>query len=95
MDGESKMAGEGGGLGWQDVPARHEATCHPRLGGACEANGRVREGRRGSPVPARHDKGKGSRPTRSPDGRAGKVWRDGTPPAMGKAGTKDRAGATS
>ena len=52
----------------------------PRLGGACEANGRVREGRRGSPVPAWHDKGKGSRPARSPDGRAGKVWRDGTQP---------------
>ena len=29
---------------------RHEATCHPRPGGACEAMGPVRERRRGSPV---------------------------------------------
>ena len=34
----------GGGAG------RHEATCHPRLGGACEAMALRREGRRGSPV---------------------------------------------
>ena len=27
----------------------HEATCHPRLGGACEARALCREGRRGSP----------------------------------------------
>ena len=33
-----------GGAGW------HEATCHPRLGGACEARALCREGRRGSPV---------------------------------------------
>ena len=32
------------GAGW------HEATCHPRLGGACEARALCREGRRGSPV---------------------------------------------
>ena len=30
---------------------RHEATCHPRLGGACEATASQRQGRRGSPVP--------------------------------------------
>ena len=30
---------------------RHEATCHPRLGGACEAMALRRESRRGSPVP--------------------------------------------
>ena len=29
---------------------RHEATCHPRLGGACEAMALRRESRRGSPV---------------------------------------------
>ena len=33
-----------GGAGW------HEVTCHPRLGGACEARALCREGRRGSPV---------------------------------------------
>ena len=32
------MAGAGGRSGAE----RHEATCHPRLGGACEANGLVR-----------------------------------------------------
>ena len=43
-----------GGAGW------HEATCHPRLGGACEARALCREGRRGSPVapcPATRRKG--------------------------------------
>ncbi len=35
----------GGGAG------RHEATCHPRLGGACEAMALRWESRRGSPVP--------------------------------------------
>ena len=30
---------------------RHEATCHPRLGGACEAAASQRQGRWGSPVP--------------------------------------------
>ena len=39
------MAKARGGTG------RHEATCHPRLGGACEAMALRREGRRGSPVP--------------------------------------------
>ena len=39
------MAKARGGAG------RHEATCHPRLGGACEAMALRREGRRGSPVP--------------------------------------------
>ena len=38
------MAKARGGTG------RHEATCHPRLGGACEAMALRREGRRGSPV---------------------------------------------
>ena len=32
------------GAGW------HKATCHPRLGGSCEARALCREGRRGSPV---------------------------------------------
>ena len=43
-----------GGAGW------HEATCHPRPGGACEARALCREGRRGSPVapcPATRRKG--------------------------------------
>jgi hypothetical protein len=39
------MARAGSGAG------RHEATCHPRLGGACEAAASQRQGRRGSPVP--------------------------------------------
>ena len=39
------MAKAGSGAG------RHEATCHPRLGGACEATASQRQGRRGSPVP--------------------------------------------
>ena len=39
------MAKARGGTG------RHEATCHPRLGGACEAMALRRESRRGSPVP--------------------------------------------
>ena len=38
------MAKARGGTG------RHEATCHPRLGGACEAMALRRESRRGSPV---------------------------------------------
>ena len=42
MDGKGEVASEAGsgggsGLGWQGVPGRHEATCHPGLGGACEA----------------------------------------------------------
>ena len=32
---------------------RHKATCHPRLGGACEGAAMCRKGRRGSPVPPR------------------------------------------
>ena len=41
---------------WQRARARggagrHEATCHPRLGGACEATASQRQGRRGSLVP--------------------------------------------
>ena len=39
------MAKARGGAG------RHEATCHPRLGGACEAMALRWESRRGSPVP--------------------------------------------
>ena len=35
------MAKARGGTG------RHEATCHPRLGGACEAMGLVRKGQAG------------------------------------------------
>ena len=44
-----------GEAGW------HKATCHPRLGGACEARALCREGRRGSPVapcPATRRKGR-------------------------------------
>ena len=38
MDGKGEVASEAGsgggsGLGWQGVPGRYEATCHPRLGG--------------------------------------------------------------
>ena len=41
--GGGGMAGAGGRSGAE----RHEATCHPRLGGACEAMGLVREGQAG------------------------------------------------
>ena len=44
MEIPSRMVHVEGGAGW------HEATCHPRLGGACEARALCREGRRGSPV---------------------------------------------
>ena len=32
--------------GWSGM-GRHEATCHPRLGGACEAIGHARKGQAG------------------------------------------------
>ena len=54
MEIPSRMVHVEGGAGW------HEATCHPRLGGACEARALCREGRRGSPVapcPATRRKG--------------------------------------
>ena len=54
MEITSRMVHVEGGAGW------HEATCHPRPGGACEARALCRKGRRGSPVapcPARHRKG--------------------------------------
>jgi len=34
---------------------RYKATCHPRLGGACEGAATCRKGRRGSPVPPVRD----------------------------------------
>ena len=86
-----------GGAGW------HEATCHPRLGGACEARALCREGRRGSPVapclatrrkgrPGLPDAGRGH--PASPD--AGR-WHPGLPgpgrDVTGQDGTgRDRAG---
>ena len=54
MEITSRMVHVEGGAGW------HEATCHPRLGGACEARALCREGRRGSPgapCPATRRKG--------------------------------------
>ena len=44
MEIPSRMVHVESGAGW------HEATCHPRPGGACEARALCREGRRGSPV---------------------------------------------
>ena len=46
---------------------RYKATCHPRLGGACEGAATCRKGRRGSPVPpARDVKKAGSATPRRP-----------------------------
>ena len=70
---------------------RYKATCHPRLGGACEGAATCRKGRRGSPVPPARDvkKAGSATPRRPPQDvkKAGSATLTRPPRDAGKTGT--------